>query len=243
MSAEEPWLDYVDPPRDRGLPSSYNPWGKGKAPPANAGHIVPPELPSYGTPDPGQPHSAIPPGYKPPSPDAGGSSTPSRYTEIPDYLHTLFDKVVTGESKGKNVLYGGKEVPPGNVIPGAIGPTGEQTHAFSEFQFEPGTWNDANKAAREQGRTLNKDNRADREWAALYVGRRDYKARTGHDLDEDAKAGKLNESALRGTWTSLKPPADEPWQGRITSSGRWHVSDRAIAEPQGRLDTSVWWVD
>ena len=220
MSAEEPWLDYVDPPRGQ----RPGPTREGYTPPG-------PE--------------AIPPGYKPP-PDAGASrgASPSRYTEIPSYLHSLYDKIETGESKGKNVLYGSKEeVPPGNVIPGAVGPTGKLTHAFSEFQFEPGTWNDANKAAREQGRTLDKDNRADREWAALYIGRRDYKARTGRDLDEDAKAGKLNELALRGTWTSLKPPADEPWSGHVTSAGRWHVSDRAIAEPQGRPDTSVYWVD
>ena len=39
--------------------------------PTNAGHIVPPEVSSYGTPAPGQPHGAIPPGYRPPAATAG----------------------------------------------------------------------------------------------------------------------------------------------------------------------------
>jgi hypothetical protein len=238
-----PWtaVQSDDQSSDQGLPSSYNPWGKGKGPPANAGHIIPPEVPSYGEPAPGQPHSAIPPGYKPPSPDAGGSSKPSssRYTEIPAYLHPLFDKIETGESKGKNVLYGGKPVPPGNVIPGAIGPTGQPTHAFNEFQMQVGTWNDANTAARAQGRTLDKDNRADREWAALYIGRRDYKARTGHDLDKDAQAGKIDYAALGNTWSALAPKGG--WQ--VTSAGKWDVDNREIRTKQSRGDGEVVWYD
>lgn len=122
---------------------------------------------------------------------------------IPTYLQPLVTKIKAGESGGRNVLYGGAPVPPGNVIPGAIGPTGRPTHAFGEWQFQPDTWNAAAEAFRQVGKILNKDEPTDRDRAGLWVARRDYKTNTGRDLDGDAQAGHVNEAALRATWTSL----------------------------------------
>jgi hypothetical protein len=142
------------------------------------------------------------------APPATANAAPPLATSsqvIPTALQPLVSKIKGGESGNRNVLYGNDPVPPGNVIPGAIGPTGKPTHAFSEWQFEPGTWNDAAKAFRQVGWVLNKDDPSDRDRAGLWVARRDYKAKTGRDLDADAQAGKIDEGALHATWTSIRP--------------------------------------
>ncbi|HEV2225071.1 MAG TPA: hypothetical protein VGR84_18915 [Candidatus Acidoferrales bacterium] len=153
-----------------------------------------------------------PPAPKPDQDQATGGGIPYGASPIPDYERPLFDRISGRESGGRDVLYGGAPTPPGNVIPGAIGPTGQQTHAFNEFQMQPDTWNAAAAAARAQGRVLNHNNKADVEWAAHYTAEKAFKAKTGLDLDAEAK--KASESgdwskidgALASTWPTLGGP-------------------------------------
>lgn len=66
--------------------------------PANYGHIVPPAVQDYGTPAPGQPHSAIPPGYKPPSPLAGaeGHAALPHGQPLTDQMQKLLPQLPNG---------------------------------------------------------------------------------------------------------------------------------------------------
>lgn len=140
---------------------------------------------------------------------ASSSAAAPKSESFPDYEQPFFNRLFGMESADKNVLYGGAPVPPGNVIPGAIGPTGQPTHAFGLGQIEPKTWNDAAAAARSEGRILNPHNEEDQKWVAHWVAARDFKVKTGKDFDAEAKRASETgdwsqiDAALQGTWPTL----------------------------------------
>ena len=150
------------------------------------------------------------PAQQPAQQEASGPlnlTTPSNPGPTPTNLQELLAYIRSRESGGRyDVAYGGRQLPANGPHPGArarvAGPEGP-TSAFGAYQFQEGTWRDAVRAGvvPDQMTPENQDR------AAAWLADRDYRARTGRNIQEDLADPNRSASVLQvlsPTWTSLR---------------------------------------
>lgn len=158
-----------------------------------------------------------------------------------DALYGRIRKAEGTEAGDGFVFYGGQSFKPGKDFPeweGAKGPKGT-THAAGPGQWQPDTWNglkpDFEKRFGRAPDFSSQDDQKAMSWlnaAKIYPGGEE-------KLKADIAAGKLNEAALAPQWAGFGGGGDMP---PAIASGKWRVSDKALAYEQGRSNTSVVWM-
>jgi hypothetical protein len=143
----------------------------------------------------------------PPSsaPLASASAPSANPQQGADPLAPVMARIYQGESGGNpNALYGGGNFGFPNWA-GRMGPAGI-SHAAGLAQDQPGTWHDAVvgwMAANPGQPAPNFNNPKDQDKVNRFLAVKTYYEKTGRDLISDARAGKVDYSALAGLWPSL----------------------------------------
>ncbi|HMN70579.1 MAG TPA: glycoside hydrolase family protein, partial [Rhodoblastus sp.] len=161
--------------------------------------------------------------------------TPKLYVDpagLPEEGRALLTAIAGDESPDYNVMYGGGRFNgyadhPRIPVPIRSGPNvGKTSTAAGKYQFIEGTWD-----AQAQKQGLKDFTPISQDKAAWGEAQDVYKAKTGRDLTEDLKAGKINEAAraLAGTWTSL-PGGIEQGAQAGTFAARYAA---ALKDPHG----------
>lgn len=168
---------------------------------------LPKELKRTDPPSPG-PQSAVEGGPRI-SNLAGLEDTPVTTGELEPHQLAFLDTVASPESRG---LYNIRYTPEGGAMfdlsedhPRIFEPThgGKKSSAAGRYQFTATTWDDVTGGADFTPRN--------QDLAAWDLAQRDYKLRTGRDLDTDLRKGGVTPTitrALSPTWAGLKGKAD-----------------------------------
>lgn len=157
----------------------------------------------------------------------------------------LYSVIAPGESGGRNVIYGGKEITdlskhPDVHVPITTGPNaGLYSTAAGPFQFIKSTYD---MAAKETGKS--DFSIPSQEENAAWLAKKTYRDKTGRDLESDYASGdpKLRDGikrALASQWESLGKPGprvDKLWS---LSNDRVRFSDEALAAHDDSDDTST----
>lgn len=157
----------------------------------------------------------------------------------------LYGVIAPGESGGRNVIYGGKEITdlskhPDVHVPITTGPNaGLYSTAAGPFQFIKSTYD---MTAKETGKS--DFSIPSQEENAAWLAKKTYKDATGRDLETDYASGdpKLREGikrALASQWESLGKPG--PRVDKLWSLGndKFRFSDEAVAAHDNADDTSM----
>lgn len=129
----------------------------------------------------------------------------------PEY-RALLDTIAGSEAPGYNYIYGGKTFNdftdhPRQYVPITSGPNvGQKTSAAGRYQFLGSSWDEAQKAL-----GLPDFSPDSQDAAAIWAAERAYKSKTGGELLDALRTGKVDNvgQALSGYWTSL-PGGIEP---------------------------------
>lgn len=158
-----------------------------------------------------------------------GKTSVTANMDIPAEGRAFLDTIASTEAAGYNVIYGGKTFSDYSDHPRSpqvirSGPNaGRTSTAAGRYQFLGTTWDDV---AGELGLTDFSPESQDK--AAWYLAQREYKRRTGRELEADLKSGDPDViaaagAALSGVWTSL-PGGIEQGQGPGTMAGRYKAA-------------------
>jgi muramidase (phage lysozyme) len=136
-------------------------------------------------------------------------------------VHTIYH----GESGGKyNILNGGETFDPTKGHPNRVGEGGTST-AAGAGQFIKGTWDDVTGGAPMTPEY--------QDAATLTLAKRDYKARTGNDLEADIQKNGFTpemRAALAPTFTSFGPKQGVAAAGQADKSGVAGADQRTLLE-------------
>lgn len=154
------------------------------------------------------------PGYAAPPSSGGGGASPARLkvadpvnTNLPPYARAFLNAISVGESAGAyNIRYtpgGGATFEMNDRHPRIFekGPAGPSS-AAGRYQFTATTWDDI--AGRDTPFTA-----ANQDQFAWELAKRDYRRKTGGDLDAELRAGNISDrtlAALGTTWAALEQP-------------------------------------
>ena len=161
--------------------------------------------------------------------------TPKPYVDpagLPSEGRALLNVIAGDESPGYDVMYGGRRFRgygdhPRVANPIESGPNaGRTSSAAGRYQFLADTWDEV---AGELG--LKDFTPVSQDKGAWHLAQKAYRAKTGGDLLEALKAGKIAEvsAALSGTWTSLPGGIEQGKQAR-TVAQRYAA---ALQNPEG----------
>lgn len=156
---------------------------------------------------------------------------------IPDEGQALLGALASKESAGRyDALYGGGSFSDFSQFPqwsGKMGPAG-MSHAAGAYQFQPGTWKDAQKAL-----GLRDFSPESQDKAAWWLAQRDYASRRpGHDLLADLRSG--NPATLADIGAALHPTWAASNQGLLgSSSGLPPSASGALGAPTAALAGSA----
>lgn len=155
---------------------------------------------------------------------------------MPEHRQELIRGIYGPESGGRyDIMQGGQETfDTSGPHPGRVGRGGEST-AAGAGQFIKGTWDDVTGGA-----PMTKAYQDAATWA---LASRDYKARTGKDLDATLQEEGFSpavRSALARTWTALGSPADRAAPGAKVASGQ--MPEEKPSEEKGFTSDLQKWV-
>ena len=125
---------------------------------------------------------------------------PMNWEDMPEHRHPLIKEIYQGEGGNRyNIRQGGQETfDTSGPHPGPKPPRGGESSAAGNGQFLYGTWNDVTGGA-----PMDKGYQDAATWT---LADRDYRKRTGRDLDTDLKEKGMTpeiRSVLSPTWTSF----------------------------------------
>lgn len=162
---------------------------------------------------------------------------------LPPEADTLYGRVrkVEGTSGNPWQFYGGDTFTPGPEHPGDAalrkGPQGD-THAAGPGQWQPGTWNGLKPEFEKRFGRAPRFNSEDDQRAMVWLNAAKIYPGGEEKLKADIAAGKLDTAALAPQWAGFGGSDVPP----VIQSGKWRVSDKAIAYEQGRSNTDVVWM-
>ena len=152
-----------------------------------------------------------------PSVSKKGGRVSTADTSLDTQQKALLDTIATGEAKDYNVAVGGGTFSDFSKHPHmGVG----NSHADGRYQFEPGTWNGTVKEYNKENPTnpITDFTPKSQDRAALFLAQKDYKRRTGRNLNDDihsddpqikSQIGSFLQTGLGGqgdntTWQSLQ---------------------------------------
>ncbi|SOC92470.1 Muramidase (phage lambda lysozyme) [Rhizobium sp. AN5] len=128
--------------------------------------------------------------------------------------YALLSVIAGTESPGYDVMNGGQRIKDFAAHPGFIG-AGGTTTASGRYQFVKGTWKMAAEAL-----GLTDFSPANQDRAAAWLAAKDYRSRTGRDINADIAAGNYAavNAGLGSTWEGLAKLSDADFAKRMASA-------------------------